>query len=102
MRSNAGGTHATRLQTCHIPMSRSLAIQMGKQPTNTLLVVTSQGVQASAELGVGGGGEGGADGGGSWEENDYACAPSLKERRLLLAAAHDIVSKEASQIRVLA
>jgi hypothetical protein len=52
--------------------------------------------------GGGGGGEGGADGGGSWEENDYACAPSLKERRLLLAAAHDIVSKEASQIRVLA
>jgi hypothetical protein len=55
----------------------------------------------ASEWGMGCGGGAVLAGGGSWEENDYACAPSLKERRLLLAAAHDIVSKESSQIHVL-
>ncbi len=40
------------------------------------------------------GGEGGED------AEDFACAPSLKERRLLLDGALDIVSKEASKIRL--
>ena len=47
----------------------------------------------------GGQGEGEA---GAWEEPEFACAPWLKERRLLLAAAQDVVGKEASQIRLLA
>ena len=36
------------------------------------------------------------------EEEAYACAPSLKERRLLLKGSLDIVSKEAAKIRLFA
>ena len=43
-------------------------------------------------------------GAGAWDEEieQYACAPSLKERRLLLNGALDVVSKEASKIRLFA
>jgi len=38
--------------------------------------------------------------GGGWEEEEYASAPWLKERRLLLGGAQDLVTKEASLVRL--
>jgi hypothetical protein len=35
-------------------------------------------------------------------DDEYGCVPSLKERRLLLSGALDIVNKEAMKIRLLA